>query len=622
MRRAIYIPNPKTIEQIIKITSLPLTIETSALEKGIGLEGATQIAQMGFNWVYVDFFNGFPVEHDISSLKGMVHHLHQNNLKVCASIQVSSAFAIGEYAHKAWFAINTKKKKLPAGHRRFYTIIFHPEWVEEIQKYITTALECDVDGILFRDVCFGSGGYQVGNIIIGTLGSTDDITKQAYFADTGEEHIPIQYHKKSSQTYLTWRARKLYETIDYWIQHIQTQKPNCSIELETHNPIPHSSFTMQGIDLTLYKNTTSLHLQKIEAQPNIQTWIYKIIGDSLESAYTITPQVSIDNILHSKAHISPPQNLIVESAYAIAQGQNLYAQSLIKRHNKTLSSILHRRYLPYQNVLTNINQWATENREWLEHRTMASPIGIYLPIETMQNLPQKTFSVLSLVIHTLLTYGYPIHFVNEDEKSLEYTQALLILPMTSPPNMPQNIKPIYLAQRKKNSATIWAKFPNRRFPVRLLYIPSFMMNYINPLATSIAYLYHNHYTIQKILLRLFSQNRQGANYKPSSLNESMIQELINAIPPTTSRVEASKPIFYTLWREPDGTLQHHIINLNLEPQRVTLHIGELVHAYIYDLNSKTEPTTLVGSSLTIQLQNAKVIRTQSADIQTVTDVKL
>jgi hypothetical protein len=85
-------------------------------------------------------------------------------------------------------------------------------------------------------------------------------------------------------------------------------------------------------------------------------------------------------------------------------------------------------------------------------------------------------------------------------------------------------------------------------------------------------------------------------------------ELLNAIGPDfRPRAEAKGPLLFTIWREPGGVRQWHLVNYLDEPQRVTVQGASFVSGWVYAPET-AEAVRVFGTDVIVTVNEYKVIR--------------
>lgn len=615
----------RALQRLLGILPVSVTLDHPALERGLGLEGAAQLAEMGFDWVYIDFFDGYPPDQtssDEAIFEAAVRYFHEHQIKVSAGIRVASAYAVESYAQKEWYARDPHQQLLCAGAKRFYTVIDHPQWIAEVEHRITTVLSYGVDGVVLREVSMGADGYTIGGLTMGMVGSHDEQTVAAYLAETGAPRMPRRWRDvEPVRHYLAWRAKRLHSVLDGWIANIREQQPTCRIEIELRDPLTRPTYATQGLDLALYDRIDGVQVFSTHPDHDRSWWVHNVLARGMVHNQSALIKVGVDEVLYHTSRVPPPQSYLQSLVRALAQGDVPHVQSVIKRHNNSLSSVLHRRYLPYQNTISSMNQWLIENHSWLSSRQPASPLAIYLPSNALQKLDARMIHILSMVVHSLMVAGLPVGFV--DDTNWQNVDTLIVPPVEVPPALTvlteRGATIIGVGRRPLDGATlIWPSVNKQRLR---LWVPPFFGRRLNQWAVRIARYYHKRrfvrWAFDWVMRRQIIQRRLQPVQLPTS---EMINDLSRAVPASVPYVEAPVPILYTIWREPDGKMQHYLVNTTRDNHTVTLQLHDLVSAQLYPIDASISPAQMVGSALTLSLDVAKVIRTQSATIQS-TDVQ-
>lgn len=619
--RPISLAHPRVLQRMVDVLPLALTIEQTALERDLSQDGAEQLRALGFDWVYLNYFDGFPrteTATDQAYFETTIRQLHNAGLGVSACIRVSSAVRRGDYAERTWYASDSKGQLLPAGAQRFYTIMQHADWQAEIAQIIKEALALGFDGIVFSEVSMGADGYTLGNLTMGVIGSDDSDTREAF----GVEHIPFRWRNtQHTHPYLVWRAEQLAQIVNRWVGVVQEINPTCLLELELRDPLTRPTMATQGVNLSVYQSIAGVQFLSTHPDHDTAWWVHNIVASGMSQQHRKMVKISLDEILYHTVRVLPPRSYAHNIARALALGEVPLVQGIIKRHSNSLSSLLHSRYLPYQSTLAAINQWQIANEAWLYNRQPASPLAIYFPSEAWQQFGRTTVVTISMMVHALMARGYPVRFIGDSE--WEHVEFVLV-PAKTNPDVIHSLQQAGLrvigvgrGNAKWFQQRIWIQYGERLSPIRM---PTFIIRRLNYWAVRVARAYHKFQSVRRVFdwvkRRAYIQRRLLPVKVPL---DEMVAELAEVLPDSIPHVNAPHPLLYTIWCEPDGTQQHYLVNTMREAQATTLHLNQLVSAEIYVPQADASPSNLVGSSLAVTVDVAKVIRAELATIQA-TDV--
>ena len=189
-----------------------LKIDYKMLDLAYSIEGAEQVAAMGFNWVILAFSWAFPPEienGDYELFRSAVRFYHQHDIRVFGMLQVSNCVYQGSYQQKDWYALDPDANRILHSIGRYYTSIHHPEWQAEVRTRIRELVDTGVDGIYFDSPSMGGVGYEWGGMPFGAIGSYDEYTRVAYERAFKIPELPQVVNPKNSITkqYLQWRMQ-------------------------------------------------------------------------------------------------------------------------------------------------------------------------------------------------------------------------------------------------------------------------------------------------------------------------------------------------------------------------------------------------------------------------------
>jgi hypothetical protein len=85
-----------------------------------------------------------------------------------------------------------------------------------------------------------------------------------------------------------------------------------------------------------------------------------------------------------------------------------------------------------------------------------------------------------------------------------------------------------------------------------------------------------------------------------------MQAELNAIGKISDRAPRRGPLLFTIWREPGGMRQWHLVNYLDEPQRVTVHGASFESGWVYA--PAAAAVRVFGTDLIVTVNEYKVIR--------------
>lgn len=610
--------------RMLKLTFPRLSIDDKNFDIAHSIEGAERIAAMGFNWVFLTFSWGFPPEiekQDWELFRAAVKYYHDAGVRVFGYIQASNCVYQGSYIDKDWYALDPYGNKIYCYMGRYYTSLLNPEWQAEVRTLIRTLVETEADGIFFDNPWLGGVGYDVSEMPMGPIGSYDEHSKLAYAQVFDGAEIPLILDTKSpdAQQYLRWRTQAASRVLEKWVEVAKNLNPNIIVSVNNFDAIARNSYVSMGIDIS--------GLADVQDVSTIENFAFPHMLDNgavVSNAITIGAAQARSG--ESPVITKPTTNVVgFERMWLPNEIRRAFAESLAMkapmifqgtgfRYHKEVTLLFNRRYRQQQEILTEISEWFEANQAWLQAREANSPLAIYHPYEAMRWEWNRIAPVFFAACETLILNGYPLRIVGDDD-DWKGVQTLLVPPgevdglnkrLRAFVDNGGTVIPLVRKRSEVSSRILWdgwrplrSRIPRWRWLRRQL----------NHGAMISWRLYHHSRVARWIANRL-------------KIQEAMIRSSMYFVPPQPfqrvladalgedfyPRVEAESPVLLTYWLEPDGTHQLHIVNYGDSAQRITVHLGQLMDAQVYTSGTDMPATRVVGSSLMLNIEVAKIIR--------------
>lgn len=622
--RAINLWGGAGTRRMLKLTFPHLSIDHKNFDIAHSIEGAERVAEMDFNWVFLTFSWGFPPEieeQDWELFRSAVKHYHDVGVRVFGYIQASNCVYQGSYVDKDWYALDPYGQKIYCYMGRYYTSLLSPEWQAEVRTLIRTLVETEADGIFFDNPWIGGVGYDVAEMPLGPIGSYDEHSKLAYAQAYDGDEIPLVLDTQSpdSQQYLKWRTQAAIRVLEKWVEVAKNLNPNLVISANNFDAVARNSYVSMGMDISgladvqdvgMIENFAFPHLQDNRAVVSNAISIGAAQSRSGEMPISTKPATNIVGF----ERMSLPNEIKRAFAESLAMKAPMVFQGTGFRHNKEVTLLLNSRYRQQQTILTEINQWLETNQLWLEARRSQSSLAIYHPYEAIRWEWSRIAPVFFAACETLILNGYPLRIVGDDD---DWDQVqTLIVPPGDVDGLDKRLRefvenggsviPLVKKRPEASSRVVWdgwrplrSRIPRWRWIRRQLNhgaIISWRWYHHSRVARWVA----NRLKIQEAMIR------SSMYFVPPQPFQSV---LVGAVGEDFyPRVESELPVLLTHWQEPDGTVQLHLVNYGNISQRVTLHLGELMDAQVYSLGSDVAPIRIVGSSLMVNIEVAKIIR--------------
>jgi hypothetical protein len=615
--------------RMARLKFLGQSIDEKSYQLVHSAEGAERVANMGFNWVLLAFNWGFPPEieeRDWEDFRSAQQHYHRVGIKVLGYIQSSNCVYEGSYVDKDWYALDPDGWKIHYYRGRYFTSLVHPEWRAEVQGRVERLLDYGADGIYFDNVWGGGVGIDLADMPLGIIGSYDEYSQQAYAEAYPGAEIPLVLDLKDAETqqYLKWRTQVVVTAVREWAQVAREVKADVVITANAYDAVMRNSFAALGIDLEgLARELDVVTIEDFSFPRTRQEGSVVANAVTVSAAQGRSEDKTVATVPYIRGvgyeHMWLVRQFNRALTEAIAANAPLVVNGVSYLHRNSFTTLLHSRYEPQRLALRKMNQWLIQHRDWLSTRKNSSALAVYHPYAAMHWNWNRIAPLFFAVCETLLLNGLPLRVVGDEEWD---SVQRLIVPAGEVEGLEKRLiefsdrggKVIPVGQsRAASSKVLWEGWQPRQFRQR---IPNrrWLRRRINQGAAISWRIYHK-YRIGRWLAARMKIHRAMTDppmffVPPVAMQAALLEAVGHDFVP---RVEAEGPVLLTVWSEEDGTQQWHIVNYMDTPQRVTLHLNQLTDTWVYTPGEEEEPTRVVGTSIMLSLDVAKVIRMSMAE---------
>ena len=621
--RTLFLPHTAQLKNAVQTSFVSAHLENNVLDKTFSMDGAKQVADMGYQRVLLSFFQDFPAnESDYAHFATAVRHYHQENVQVWALISISTYAVVGKYKSEQWYAQDSYEQPIYHHHNTRFTIPTDEKWLDEIKTQIDAALECGVDGICFYAMSAGGYGLDTPLVPLGVIGSYDSQSEVSFRAATNLNAMPqiLNPARLKSQKYFQWRATEYSSVIAKLRDHLLDKDGDCEFITLVDSPFAHNLLMHRGIDYDqlLELNPTVAARMVLSDKHGVQHRLpLAMLLNEMPQHYVFDDCNLYGQLKETTQPLRYYLQLLAES---IALNANLLVNGLIVRKNNRLSSLLHSRYETHQTALTTWNQWLAQQQSWLNERKNISPLAIYCPLSELHtNWTQKIHN-LEALIEIFMQSGLPLRVITAPNLSDETLKNVRVL--VCPTEITQRNtsvlqqykqnggKIISVGQKKTTLADVriwntqrWSRIRFMPLPIR----PA--LRQFNRLINSLVRLYYQQRWFQvlvrfgwrkRFLRRWFRMNQQ--------ISVEQKQALLSVLPKNIPVVEAEAPILFTMWQNENGDTQYHIVNQSQESQQVQIHLHDLTIGKTFvPAEDTTQGHQVIGSSFLLTIDVMKIL---------------
>lgn len=620
--RAITLWGGAGTRRIMSLTFPECKIDDKAYDLAFSSDGASRVAALGFNWVFLNFSWGFPPEieqPDWELFRTAVRHYHAAGIRVFGYIQASNCVYQGSYIDKDWYALDPNGNKIYCFIGRYYTSLLHPAWQAEVRDRVRMLVDTGADGIFFDNPWMGGVGFDIAEMPLGVIGSYDEYSQSAYAREFDGRRIPLVLNTRDPAVveYLRWRTATAIRVLGRWIEVARKCNPRILISANNFDVIARNSYVTMGADLPGLAATQDVITVENFSWPRLdedEAVVANAITIGATQAHAGGKPVSTKPYKCGVGleRVGLPlefKRLITE---ATAMGSPVVVQGSGLRYLNRITLLLHRRYHAQQEAVATMNEWLEANQEWLSQRRPASSLAIYHPYDAVHWHWNQIAPLFFAACETLILNGFPLRIVGDEV--WEGVQTLLLPPgeiegLDSRLEQFVNDGGKVIALGKKRSVVSQHVLWENWRPIRSR-VPHWrwFRKRLNQ-GAAISWRAYHHYRFARWMARRF-RIREAMSQSPMYIvpPQPLQQALVDAIgTDVLPRVDSENATLLTVWQEPNGHHQWHIVNYGDAPQKVTLHLGSLTPTWVYTPGEATLQQ-VVGSSLVLTVDVAKVVR--------------
>lgn len=622
--RPLYLWGGGATARMTRLKFMNAGVDEKIYDLAHSIEGAERVAEMGFNWVFLAYNWGFPPEaeeQDWESFYSALNHYHKAGVKVFGYIQSSNCVYAGSYIDKDWYALDYYGQKISYYTGRYFTSMSHAGWLAEVRERVRQLTEAGADGIFFDNPWQGGIAMDLAEMPLGFVGSYDTFSKKAYTKAYPGAEIPLvwDFSQAETQQYLRWRARTSVNAVRDWAQTARDINSDVVITANNFDAIVRNAYATMGMDLEALADVQDVVMVENFSLPRLQ-------DDDSVVANAITMSATQARIAETPVTTNPyiqgvgfdrvwqPRQFKRMLAEGIAMNAPIVVRGTTFAYRQEYTLLLHRRYEKQRDVLQQFNQWLVQHQDWISERQPVSPIAVYDPADEMRWQWNKIAPHFFAVCQTLLLNGYPLRIVgdNDDWRGVK----TLIVPPNDNDRLDERLEnfvetggrliAVGKGRKASRDSAVWYKW--QPIPHR---IPRWrwLRKRINHGAILSWRAYHRSKTVRWLAERFefHTKTIQSPLFfvPPEKYQKELLSALGNQALP---HVESEYPVLLSGWEEPDGTQQWHIMNYGDSPQKITLELDRLVKATLYAVGEEKPVGEVVGSSLMMTVDIAKIVR--------------
>ncbi|MBN1201355.1 MAG: hypothetical protein JXJ20_05810 [Anaerolineae bacterium] len=617
--RAISLWGARGTRQLLRLKHPGMGVDDRTYDMAYTEEGAERVRAMGFNCVYLMCSWGFPPETeemDWEVFRRAVRLYHEAGIQVVGGVQVSSCMAQGPYREKDWYALDPWGRRIPCYRECYYTCWNSPDWLEDVKKRICVVIEAKADGVFFGEPWMGGVPLDVGRGLLGVAGCHDARCRAAYAEETGGLALPAGIHPRGRrvQAYLQWRASLIARRLQEWASYAQELNPAIVITVEGCEPDCRNPFVQVGHELAEPADTYEPRLLACDL-PRAES-----AGYLVQNAAALDGALSGPDGAAALSHVGPRQadtgtfwsghhfQVAMAEACALEVPPVIDGNGFVYRRSLTL--LIHKQYKRQQEAIGQMNAWLEQHAGWLNNRTNASPLAVLYPQEALRTDWNAVAPVFWGACQTIIAHGLPFRVVGQGSWDDVTT---LVVPPGQVSWLDQRLERfveqggrVIALQRARTGMSgrpLWTGYR----PPRPSWLHWPLVRRIsNRLGAKIWRLRHAGRLIRFWANRLRRPDRAPVNKLFALPPDELQRELLEAVE-TGSFPRVTGGVLFSLWREPDGVEQWHLVNYQDKAVRATLHAPEFVSGWVY-APGEEEAVKVFGNDVIVTVDAYKVLR--------------
>ncbi|NDJ77866.1 MAG: hypothetical protein GYB65_16575 [Chloroflexi bacterium] len=613
--RALTLWGQRGTRQILKLRYPKTLLDNRTLDMAYTRAGVARVQVMGFNWVFLMGSWGFPPEDEavdwVAFRKAV--SLYQNaGIQVCGGVQVLAYVPQGSYAEKEWAAHDPWGKPIPYATGHLLACWQDSAWQAEVQRRITLLIEGGVQGVFFAAPWLGDIPFTLAQDVPGAYCHCERC-QAAFAAANARKHIPSTLNPRNSQVraYLQWRAEQAVEQLGIWADHARTLKPDIMIAAEGNVTLAGHSMTGNESPLQRLSAGQNVTLLRSEMpQPHPEGLRHNAVYLALARLRTSEiPLASHVGPRRENAHQDTDESLhrfvtAMGEACALNVLPAINGSDFVANQSRTL--LLHDAFEKQRAAIGRTNAWLEQHAPWLNLRTNASPLAVYAP----RNIDDDPLAALVVraACQTLILHGLPLRIV--DDGDWDGVQTVIVPPGEVNAGRLADFaasdgRVIALQQARPGCVSpLWTRYKlpqRRRLPVDWPLVGRL----VDRMRAAMWRLAHTPGLLQPLLRRVQGRFAVQSEITPPV---AVQRELVSAIGlDIRPRAEGEGALLFTIWREPGGNQQWHLVNYLDEPQRVTLHTPSFASGWVFS-PTDNESVKVFGNAIMVTVWNYKVLR--------------
>jgi len=613
---------------------------------------ARMLADAGFNWAYLMFNWGFPPEEDRAqreSFAQAVEVFHRAGIRVFGYVQLSNCVYAGSHRERAWYARDTRGRKIFYYTGRYMTCWHHPTWREHLRQRVRGVVEAGADGVFLDNPWMGLHILTIADTWVTGAGCACPRCRAAYARASGGQPIPrvLVPADPNTQRYLTWRADVVWDLIDELAVFARALRPEVVVTENVYDAVNRNHYADFGVDLRRAARISDAVMIEDHSFPRLVSehmLVNNAITCKAARAWSGDTPVTTDPYIAGIGF--DPVYAPRQFRQAVGEGAACGTATVVKGteffdlRDGGFTLLTGEPFEEQRRALGRIHRWLEANAGLYGGVHEASPLAVYFPYDTLPFDWRYAAPLTFAACQTLIVEGLPFRIVGPG--SWEGVDVLVV-PPGSGEGLGRRLRDftarggrvVALGERRGLGRSIWLR--ERPDPTFLERHPA-VRGALGRVSMALFRAYFSSRLFRRLLDRANVTQRviQGGGegnplfaVPPAEEREALLRAVGDlAIP----RVVAEEPVLITWWRDAPGQILRraqagrsggardsfdggaqellHLVNYAPGPQNVTVELSWPVRAR--QLSPDREGlATLEGRALALRLDVYTVLACES-----------
>ena len=380
--------------------------------------GAQRMAEAGFNWAYLMYDWGFPLEierEDWLDFYNAVQVYQAAGLRVFGYIQASNCVYTGSYREKDWYALDPRRRKFYYYTGRYMTCWSHPGWLEHLRQMVLGVIESGADGVFFDNPWHACQPIHFAGAWVGFAGCYCPRCQSAYRGTYGHE-IPTITSPGSveGRRYLTWRAKQVSCVLQMLADYARSLNSEALVSCNNFDAVMRPSTLIYGIDLETMAMAQDVIMIEDYGLPRWEPGPKPLLVNNvltLRTARTLIGDTPLSSNPYDRGigfdGVYPPRRFQQGMAEAAACGAAMVVKGTEFIDDRRFTLLTAQSYAAQRQAIGNMHSWLREYAPMYQGRHNLAPVGLVFPGERLWQHWDRLSPAYFMAGQALLAAGIP-----------------------------------------------------------------------------------------------------------------------------------------------------------------------------------------------------------------------